>query len=112
MNDFRTLDVRAEVVDWDRTMDGPAIAARLDALHLRDARHRRLVVNTLDVLAEELVGRGAADDANLKARIQTMRRAALSGGGRPATGALDPGETSGPSGTVGQRQPPDREGQP
>lgn len=108
MKEFRTLNAQAEVVDGDRTADGPAIAA----LDLRDVRRRRLVVNTLDVLAEQLVGRAAPGGANLTARIRALRRAALSSGGRRATGALDSGERSGPSGTLGHRQPPDREGQP
>jgi hypothetical protein len=107
-----TSTLRAQIVDWDRPMDEAAIAARLDALDLQDVEQRQMVVETLDVLAEELVGRAGHLDADLKARIQALRRAVLAAGGLAASGAFDPGEVSGPSGTVGHRESPDREGQP
>lgn len=104
--------LQAQIVDWDRPMDEASITARLDTLDLRDGEQRQLVVDTLDVLAEELVGRVEHRDADLKDRIQALRRAVLAAGGPSASGALDPGEASRPSATVGHRESPDREGQP
>lgn len=93
-------------------MDEASITARLDALDLQDVEQRQLVVDTLDVLAEELVGRAGHRDADLKDRIQALRRAVLAADGPAASGASDPGGASGPSATAGHRESLDREGQP
>ena len=63
---------RAQAVDWERPVDDSAIAARLDALAADDIDPEELL-DTLDVLAEELVGRTGATATGLKERIRRLR---------------------------------------
>jgi hypothetical protein len=79
MTDGEGPPLVARVVDWQETMDDAAIAARLDALEARNLDRRREVLETLDVLAEQLVGRPQPVDARLKARIRAMRQAVTNG---------------------------------
>ena len=77
MDNKHIKPLRAQVVDWDRPPNDVDIAARLDSLEaidLPDAVRRREVLETLDVLAEELVGRRGPHANLLKDRVQSMLR--------------------------------------
>lgn len=75
MTDQQGSALVAQVIDWQEPLDDAAITARLDALDLENPDLRREVLETLDVLAEQLVGRELSADTGLKARIRTMRQA-------------------------------------
>lgn len=75
MSDQGSSPLAARMIDWQEPLDDAAIARPLDSMDLENPDLRREVLETLDVLAERLVGRQQSADTGLKARIRAMRRA-------------------------------------
>lgn len=96
MSEHPHRPTQARAVDWQRPVDDAAIAARLDALDADGiAPHAtgaggidpEELLDSLDVLAEELVGRTGATATDLKERIRTLRQVALRNASRSGQSA-------------------------